>query len=324
MAVKPFWVVAAAGLAAAAIRAVSAGALLRAVLGVLSVLAALVATDVIHPPSIEAIVQGVGGSLGRWAYLLVGVNAFLETGAFLGFIAPGETIVLFGGVLAGQGTIDLHTLILVTWFSAMAGDLAAYAIGRRAGRGFLLRHGARLKVGESQVAFVEGFFARHGRLTIVLGRWVGVVRPLVPFLAGSSRMRFWEFVLIDLVATLAWAAGLCIVGSIFWHNFEQLVTLVGRALFLLGVVITVLVTVAVGTSAQRDERKRARVDGWIARQRSERRWLARPAAALWAFVGRIEPHVPGGRRDPKAAVPDTVPAGQHPNAGSPDPPSHDA
>ncbi len=158
MAVKPLWILATAVLLAAALRLRSIGRITRVFLLLLTVVAALFAVNVIHPPSIEELVKQIGSRLGDWTYLLVGVNAFLETGAFLGFIAPGETVVLFGGVLAGEGTIDLTTLILVTWLSAMAGDISAYAIGRRSGRDFLIRHGRRIKVGESQVQFVEGFF----------------------------------------------------------------------------------------------------------------------------------------------------------------------
>jgi membrane protein DedA with SNARE-associated domain len=320
MAVKPLWIAIAAGLLGAGAKLASVGVLLRVFLGLLSIGAALFGFGVVHPPSIEEIVKGIGSSLGQWTYLLVGVNAFLETGAFLGFIAPGETVVLFGGVLAGEGTIDLRTLILVTWLSAMAGDVSAYAIGRRYGRDFLLRHGQRVKVGEPQVQFVEGFFTRHGRLTILLGRWVGVVRPLVPFLAGSSRMRFWEFLVIDLIATLAWAAGLCIVGSIFWHNFDQLVTLVGRALFIVGLLIATVVVVAAGTNARRDPRKHDRVEWWLERQRDERAWLGRPATALWALIGRIEPRLPGAQRARTAAATATVSADDGPSG----PPPHDA
>ncbi|MFT4035620.1 MAG: DedA family protein [Patulibacter sp.] len=316
MAVKPLWIVVAAALAVAVVKLRSSGWLLRGVLAVLTILAALMGAGVLHPPSIEELVTQIGGHLGKWTYLLVGVNAFLETGAFLGFVAPGETVVLFGGVLAGAGTIDLVTLILVTWISAMAGDLSAYAIGRRYGRAFLVRHGARVKVGEPQVAFVEGFFTRHGKLTILLGRWVGVVRPLVPFLAGSSRMRFWEFLVFDLVATAAWASGLAVLGSIFWQNFDQLVSLVGRALFIVGTLIVVGVFVAVAVNARRDPGRRDHVDRWIAQQQ-ERPLVARPAAALWALIARIEPRLPG-RSHSRAAAADGTVAGDGHAAGDRD------
>ncbi|MBO9531635.1 MAG: DedA family protein [Solirubrobacteraceae bacterium] len=306
MALKPFWILVTAVLLAAALRLRSIGRLTRGFLLVLVVIAALFAVNVIHPPSIEELVQQIGSRLGNWTYLLVGVNAFLETGAFLGFIAPGETMVLFGGVLAGEGTIDLATLIAVVWFSAMAGDVSAYVIGRRAGRGFLIRHGQRIKVGEAQIQFVEGFFTRHGRATVLLGRWVGVVRPLVPFLAGSSRMRFAEFIVIDIVATAAWAAGLCIVGSIFWHNFNELVSLVGRALFILGVLIVVIVALVVGTNARRDPERRRKVNAWIAEQQEEHPLVAKPALALWVLMARIEPHLPGAGKARATEETDTV------------------
>ena len=309
MAVKPFWIVVAVALLGAALRLRSIGRFVRGLLFVLAVLAVLFGVGVIHPPSIEEIVKQIGSSLGNWTYVLVGVNAFLETGAFLGFIAPGETMVLFGGVLAGEGTIDLVTLIAVVWLSAMAGDISAYLVGRRYGRGFLLKHGARVKVGEPQVQFVESVFARRGLLTIVLGRWVGVVRPLVPFLAGSSRMAFWQFLAIDLVATLLWSAGLCIVGSIFWHNFDQLVSLVGRALFILGLLIAFGVALAIGASARRDPERRERIDAWIAQQREERPVIGRSASVVWGFMTRVEPHLPGAGEAPPADATATVPAG---------------
>lgn len=319
MALKPFWIVVTVALLAAALRLRSLGRVLRGFLGVLAIIALLFGIGVIHPPSIEQIVKDIGSSLGNWSYALVGVNAFLETGAFLGFIAPGETVVLFGGVLAGEGTIDLPTLIVVTWLSAMAGDLTSYMIGRRRGRAFLLHHGARVKVGEPQVQFVEGFFSRHGKLTILLGRWVGVVRPLVPFLAGSSRMPFWQFLMIDVIATAAWAAGLCVLGSIFWHNFDDLVSLVGQALFALGTLIVIGVALAVGANARRDPDRRARVDAWIEAQRAERPFVGRPTAAAWALMARIEPHLPGARQARAADATATVPAGATDQAVDPEP-----
>lgn len=100
----------------------------------------------------------------------VGVLALLETGAFVGLVAPGETTVLVGGVVAGQGEIDLLLLIGIVWTSAVAGDFTSYVLGRRLGREFLVRHGPRLKITEARLHQVEEFFARHGGATILIGR----------------------------------------------------------------------------------------------------------------------------------------------------------
>lgn len=304
VAVSPFFLAIAAAFALAAWRA-PIGSLPRVLLGAASIAALLVGFDIVHLPTIEEIVEEIGTRLGQWTYLLVGVNAFLETGAFLGFLVPGETMVLFGGVLAGAGTIDLVPLILVVWLSALAGDLCAYAIGRRYGRDFLLRHGARFRVGESEVQVVERFFDRHGDLTVLLGRWVGVVRPLVPFMAGSSRLAFGRFVLVDIFATLIWAVALCVLGAVFWQNFDQLTSVVGRTLLVVGTLITVTAVLVAGVSVRRSPKRGAIVDRWLAEQQERSTLISRPLGALWALIGRLA-RSSAAQRDAPSPAPATV------------------
>ena len=148
---------------------------------------------IVEPPNLTGLIEDVGTKLGKWTYLLVGTLAFLETGAFIGLIAPGESAVLVGGVVAGQGEISIVTLIGLVWFCAVAGDLTSYTLGRRLGRGFLERHGPRLKITEDRLQTVEGFFDRHGGPTILIGRFIGLVRALAPFIAGASKMELRRF-----------------------------------------------------------------------------------------------------------------------------------
>ena len=75
-------------------------------------------------------------TLGAWTYLLVGVFAFLETGAFVGLVVPGETVMLLGGAVAGQGAIDIYLLIAIAWFCGLGGRHDQLLLGRRLGRGF--------------------------------------------------------------------------------------------------------------------------------------------------------------------------------------------
>ncbi len=74
--------------------------------------------------------------------------AFLETGAFVGLVAPGETVIIAGGVIAGQGEIDLLPLIGLVWICAVLGDSSSFFIGRRLGRRFLMKHGPKVKITE--------------------------------------------------------------------------------------------------------------------------------------------------------------------------------
>ena len=94
---------------------------------------------------LQQLLEDVSNTLGAWTYLLVGVFAFAETGAFVGLVVPGETVMLLGGAVAGQGAIDIYLLIAIAWFSAWAGDTTSFFIGRRLGREFVLRHGPALR-----------------------------------------------------------------------------------------------------------------------------------------------------------------------------------
>ncbi len=304
---SPFWLLLTVACLTAAWRWRAAGRGGRLGLLLIAVVLGLIGTGVISLPSVEEIVTEVGSRLGRWTYLLVGVSAFLETGAFLGFVAPGETMVLFGGVMAGAGTIELVPLIAIVWVCAYLGDVCAYVVGRRYGRGFLLRHGERVKIGEPQVQFVERFFDRHGDATVILGRWIGVVRPLVPFLAGSSRQPAMRFLAVDFVAAGLWSASLAVLGSVFWRNFDQLTSLVGQALFVVATVLVVSASLALAIAARRSPGRNQAVEEWIAEKLEDQGILGRPAAGAWALIDRLEPRVPGRRAQRDApAEPGTV------------------
>lgn len=140
-------------------------------------------------PNLERLLEDLGRSLGTWTYLLVGGLAFLETGAFVGLLAPGETTILVGGVVAGQGEIDIVALIALVWACAVAGDLVSFYLGRRLGREFLETHGAKVSITPDRLEKVEGFFDKHGGKAILLGRFVGLVRAIAPFLAGRAGCR---------------------------------------------------------------------------------------------------------------------------------------
>jgi membrane protein DedA with SNARE-associated domain len=253
-----------------------------------TVAAALVGVGVIPLPNPEELMLDVGRALGPWTYLLVGVLAFLETGAFVGLIAPGETTVIVGGVVAGQGEISLSVLITITWACAVAGDLASYTIGRKLGRAWLVRHGERLKITEARLEQVERFFEKRGGLTILIGRFIGFVRALAPFIAGTSRMPLRRFLPYDVLGAGAWAATFATLGYVFWHSFDQLTTYVSRGLFAFGTVVVVLGALVALVQLRRDPEKRRRVREYLEarRDRPGWRWIVRLAEPSWRLVGK--------------------------------------
>jgi len=249
----------------------------RAAQGALVVVAAgLVAygAGAFELPDFEHIVRDLGTSLGSWTYLLVGVMAYAETGAFLGFVAPGEVTVIVGGVVAGQGRIDVVVLIALVWTAAVAGDMTSYYLGRRLGREFLVRHGARVKITPERLDQVEGFFARRGGATILVGRFIGFVRPIAPFLAGSTRMPFRRFVPYDVLAAGAWSTTFVLLGYVFWQSFDQVAAIARNGALALGGVVAAGAGVVWLVRRREELRRRA-----LATRAG--RALAGPAAFAW-------------------------------------------
>src|SRR5437762_6463101 len=182
---------------------------------------ALYGAGVFHLPELEKVVASVGSTLGPYTYALVAVMAFLETGAFVGLLVPGEMVVIVGGVVAGQGHIELLPLLGLTWICAFTGDLTGYALGRRLGRRVLLEHGPHVHITEARLARVETLFARYGLGTILIGRFVGLVRPIAPFLAGASRYPAGRFAAVARAGTGLSSAAFVLLGFAFCQSFEQ-------------------------------------------------------------------------------------------------------
>jgi membrane protein DedA with SNARE-associated domain/membrane-associated phospholipid phosphatase len=236
----------------------------------------LIGVGAIELPNVEHLIEEAGKALGKWTYLAVGVLAFLETGAFIGLIAPGETTVIVGGLVAGQGRISLLVLIAIVWTCAVLGDLTSYTLGRRLGRDFMVRHGARVKITEARLEQVEAFFARRGGSTILIGRFIGLVRAIAPFIAGASHMPLRKFLPYDVLGAGLWATTFCVLGFVFWRSFDQLTAWVSRGLFAFGLAVAVVVAIVFLVRLERSPELQAKTKAWIGEQLE--RPLLRPLA----------------------------------------------
>ncbi|MBW8059412.1 MAG: phosphatase PAP2 family protein [Solirubrobacterales bacterium] len=229
---------------------------------------------VVPHEDLQRLLEDISNALGAWTYLLVGVFAFAETGAFVGLVVPGETVMLIGGAVAGQGAVDVYLLIAVAWFAAWAGDTTSFFVGRRLGRGFVIRHGPRVGVGRERFEQVEDYFSRHGGKTIFIGRFVGVVRALAPFIAGSSGMRYRAFVPYSILGTGIWSSAHILIGYLFSRSIDTAAKYAGRGALLLGALIVVTVgTVLLVRRFRVEENRRAAV-----------RWMEGRAVARWPVV----------------------------------------
>ena len=247
--------------------------------------ALLIGFGVVELPNVEHLIEEAGQRLGKWTYLAVGILAFLETGAFIGLIAPGETTVIVGGLVAGQGRISLLVLIAIVWTCAVLGDLTSYTLGRRLGRDFMVRHGPRVKITEERLEQVEAFFAKRGGSTILIGRFIGLVRAIAPFVAGASRMPLRTFLPYDVLGAGLWATTFCLLGYIFWRSFDKLTAWVSRGLFAFGLLVAIIVGVVFLIRLQRNPELRERTNAWIDEQLD--RPMLRPVAPYLRGAWRV-------------------------------------
>jgi membrane protein DedA with SNARE-associated domain len=234
------------------------------VAAVVAIVVVLVATGVPSKlPEPKTVIEDIALALGAWTYALVGLLAFLETGAFVGLVAPGETVVIAGGVVAGQGEIDLLPLIGLVWTCAVLGDTTSFFIGGKLGRGFLERHGPKVRITHDRLRQVDGYFASHGGKTILIGRFIGLVRALAPFIAGSSGLAYGRFIPFSIIGCGLWATVFCVLGYVFWESFDQVTAIAGQAAFAFGVTVAVILGgVWVYRRLRRPEQRR-RVVLWL-------------------------------------------------------------
>jgi undecaprenyl-diphosphatase len=175
--------------------------------------------------------------VGDWGYLLIFVGTTLESAAFLGFLVPGETLVIVSGVLAALGLLDLPELLVVVALGAMAGDNVSYRLGRNLGRSWLLRHGRRVGLDEARLARVERVYARYGGPAVMFGRFVGFLRPLVPFVAGAAGMPYPRFLGFNVVACVLWAVVTVLIGYVLGESRGLVERWIGRT----GLIATLVV-----------------------------------------------------------------------------------
>ena len=228
-----------------------AGAIVVAVLVVLNV--ALPNID------LQKAVHDISEKLGAATYALVGLAAFLETGAFVGLVLPGETVVMLGGAVAGQGQTSIVLTIGVVWAAAFAGDSFSFMLGRRLGRGFILEHGPKVRITHERFARVESYFDRYGGRTIVIGRFIGLVRALAPFTAGSSGMRYPYYLPFCVLGTGLWSAAFSLVGYFASRSLNRASELAGKGTLFFGLAVGVIVAVVVGVRFLREPENRERL-----------------------------------------------------------------
>ena len=179
--------------------------------------------------------------LGHWAYLVIFVVATLECAAFIGLLVPGESLMLASGFFSQQGSLELDAVMVVGFLGAIVGDNIGYQLGCRLGRAWLLQHGKRFGLKPSRLARAEAFFAHHGTQAVFFGRFIGFARALVPFVAGTSRMPYRQFLVYNGLGAALWSVGFVLLGYFLGASWRVAERWIGRTSLVVAGTVAVVV-----------------------------------------------------------------------------------
>jgi membrane protein DedA with SNARE-associated domain len=173
------------------------------------------------------IINSILESIPLWSvYLVVFALPFLEASILLGFVFPGETALIFGGVLAKHNNASLITVLLLAIAGAITGDGVGYVVGRRYGSAL---QGSRLgqRVGDERWAVTEAFLLRRGGTAVFFGRWTALLRAMVPGAAGMARLPYKTFLLYNALGGTLWACACVLGGYAIGEAVDQYITAFG-------------------------------------------------------------------------------------------------
>ncbi len=170
--------------------------------------------------------EGVLGVPPTLAYALVALLVFAEDALFIGFVIPGETAAVLGGVLASRGQVQLELMMGVVVLAAVVGDTVGYEVGRRFGTKPLESRMFNRHRGKLDKA--QDFLRRRGGSAVFLGRFIAFFRAVMPALAGVSRMQYPRFLAFNAAGGLTWGVGFVLLGYLAGNSYEVVAKTVGR------------------------------------------------------------------------------------------------
>lgn len=178
--------------------------------------------------------------------IAVALVIFAESGLMIGFFLPGDTLIFTAGFLVSVGLlpVSIHWLALILFFAAVAGDSVGYTFGRHVGPRVFNRPNSRLFKQEN-VQKAQAFYEKHGGKTIIIARFIPVVRTFAPIVAGVSKMDYRRFLAYNVTGALLWAVGVSYLGYFAGSYFHSIGMEVDQVLLPL-IVLILLISLAPG------------------------------------------------------------------------------
>jgi membrane-associated protein len=189
----------------------------------------------------------------RWGgYLLLVSIVFTETGLLVGLFLPGDSLLIIAGLVAAAGGLNIWWLIVVLSAAAIVGDSVGYAIGYRTGPLIFTRPKSWL-FNPKHVQRTREFYARHGAKTIVIARFVPIVRTFAPVVAGVGQMEYRRFLFYNVAGGLGWVISMTSAGYLLGRTIPN----IGSYIHLVAMVVIVLSVVPIVIELFRERGRRS-------------------------------------------------------------------
>lgn len=190
-------------------------------------------TDLLDPNKLGKLLD----NLSPWQYVVLFLVIFAESGLLIGIFLPGDTLLFTAGVLAVDGKLNIWILVPLFFIAAFSGDQTGYLVGNKLGEKLFKKENAKI-LKKSHIEKTHAFFEKHGPKTILLARFVPIVRTIAPTMAGTARMSYKTFVKYNAVGAALWGVGVSLLGfflgsAIGKENIEKYLILIVAIIFII-------------------------------------------------------------------------------------------
>jgi len=205
--------------------------------------------------ALDQTLASLAAEYGPWLYAMLFVVIFAETGLVVFPFLPGDSLLFISGTVAAAAALDVHVLVVVLAAAAILGDSVNYAIGRYIGPKAFSRPDSRW-FRQDHLRRTQAFYDKYGGITIIIGRFVPIIRTFAPFLAGVAQMSYARFLCYNVVGGLMWITSLVYAGYLFGNipwvkdNLSWIV---------IGIIVVSLIPVA--TTFFKERRGRTKASG---------------------------------------------------------------
>ncbi len=169
----------------------------------------------------KVLIDTMLGTMGGYVYVGLFLIVFAETGLAIGFFLPGDSLLVVAGLFAAAGKLDLMILMVTLFVAAVIGDTVGYYTGRKMGRTLFTRPKSRF-FNPKHIQKAHAFYEKHGGKTIVIARFVPIVRTFAPLVAGAAEMTYRSFIFYNVFGGLLWIVSMLLAGYYLGGLVEQL------------------------------------------------------------------------------------------------------